>query len=190
MLELKETSIKLKAGKKVLRTYWMIGLNTFDYLSTFEWMAVRNISDMFMQRVFHTHISPRAQLLQFLPPQFHPTAVTRGCFPNSGEPQKPQRTANQQKVGLQWHLRLFIPLSPNSLSMTLQRSSKNPAWAFMVSIPGVCVCVCVHAKAASPYLTSLCLTAFQGLNPDKACLDLSLLAHNQGAGKTARVTGV
>lgn len=148
-------------------------------------MAVRNISDMFMQRLFHTHISPRARLLQFLPPQFHPTAVTRGCFPNSGRPEKPQRTANQQKVGLQWHLRLFIPLSPNSLSMTLQPSSKTPVW---VSIPGVCMCV--HAKAASPYLTSLCLTAFQGLNPDKACLDLSLLSHNQGAGETAWVTGV
>lgn len=30
MLDLKETSIKLKANKKVLRTYWTVGWNTFD----------------------------------------------------------------------------------------------------------------------------------------------------------------
>lgn len=31
MFDLKETSIKLKAGKKVLRTCWTLGLDTFDY---------------------------------------------------------------------------------------------------------------------------------------------------------------
>lgn len=36
MLELKETSIKLKAGKKVTQTYWMVGLNTFDYFGINE----------------------------------------------------------------------------------------------------------------------------------------------------------
>lgn len=50
--------------------------------------------------------------------------------------------------------------------------------------------VCLHTKAVSPYLTSLCLTAFQGLNPDKACLDLSLQAHNQAAGETTLATWV
>lgn len=108
-----------------------------------------------------------------IPLQYH-----CGCFPNIGKAEKPQCTANQQKVGLQWLLRFLIPLSPHSLSVTPQHSSKTSAWAFVVSIPGVCVST---LKAVSPDLTSLCLTAFQGLNPDKACLDLSLLAHNQRA---------
>lgn len=50
--------------------------------------------------------------------------------------------------------------------------------------------VCVQAKAASPCLTSLCLPAFPGLNPDQACLDLSLLAHNQGAGEGDGAVGI
>lgn len=30
ILELKETSIKLKAGKKLLLSYWMVSLTTFE----------------------------------------------------------------------------------------------------------------------------------------------------------------
>lgn len=65
--------------------------------------------------------------------------------------------------------------------MTLKRSSKTSGWAFWCPSQAHRG-VCVQAKAASPCLTSLCLPAFPGLNPDQACLDLSLPAHNRGVG--------
>lgn len=151
-------------------------------------MALRNISDMFMQWFLHTRVSPQARLLQFLPPQFHPTAIMLWLFSKYWQAREAPVYSQPAE-------------SRTSVAVTFVHSSVS--WfplhdpgAFLKKKPWLGLCgvhprgVCLHTKASSPYLTSLCLTAFQGLNPDKACLDLSLVAHNQGAGETTWATGV
>lgn len=150
-------------------------------------MGLRNIWDMFKQWFFHTGISQQARLLQFLPPQFHPTAVMLWLFSKYWQgreaPVYSQPAVSRTSVAVTFVHSSFswFPLHDPAAFLI------NPCLGFRGVHPRG---VCLHAKAASPYLTSLCLTAFQGLNPDKACLDLSLLAHNQGAGDTTWATGV
>lgn len=58
---------------------------------------------------------------------------------------------------------------------------KNLRLSPLVPIPGPQGCLCQSQSCLS--MPNLTPPAFLGLNPDQACLDLSLPAHNQGAGR-------
>lgn len=74
-------------------------------------------------------------------------------------------------------LHLLIPLS----CYDPLKVPQNLWLALLVPIPGPEGCMYPSYSWLS--LLDLALSAFPDLNPDQACLDLSLPAHNQGAGE-------